>query len=391
MCLKRSICRILARTVLAIVLGTVHSAAFARAAPVRVDAVRTESTVERRLVTGDVVAVLRSQVATREPGVVMSIAVDVGDALKAGDVLAKLDDSKLRILLEEVQSQQRVEEARIAQRVALLDQAKRDAKLIRDSFERGAANPKEMLDAETEILTADANLAEVRQEVAVQVARADLLRRRIDDMKITAPFDGIVVTKFTELGQWVSEGDAVVELISEGMVEAWLNVPQRLFAQIRQLEHSSLPVVIDAGSTQVQATFDRLIPEMHPSARSFRLIVRVPNTDAAMAPGMSITGWVPTGAKSLQLTVHKNAVLRNDAGPFVYAVRAGGDGASMQAVPVQVRLMYPQGERYIVEAGALSDGDEVIVEGNERLFPYSAVQPVRESLLKSPVGQSDTE
>jgi hypothetical protein len=69
--------------------------------------------------------------------------------------------------------------------------------------------------------------------------------------------------------------------------------------------------------------------------------------------------------------VPKDAILRGDAGPYVFAVRGG------VAMPVNVRVAFPIGDRVALEAGAaLEPGVQVVVEGNERLMPMSPVAPI---------------
>ena len=66
----------------------------------------------------------------------------------------------------------------------------------------------------------------------------------------------------------------------------------------------------------------------------------------------------------------KDAILRGESGPFVYAVRDG------IAVPVNVRIVFPSGADVAIEPGALAAGAKVVVEGNERLMPMSPVAPL---------------
>jgi hypothetical protein len=91
---------------------------------------------------------------------------------------------------------------------------------------------------------------------------------------------------------------------------------------------------------------------------------------------MSVTAWVPTAQLSQQLLVHKNAVLRNEAGPYVYVVRQGPDGAA-RALPAAVQVLFALEERFAVRSSDLREGDLVVVEGNERLFPMMQVNPSR--------------
>jgi hypothetical protein len=91
---------------------------------------------------------------------------------------------------------------------------------------------------------------------------------------------------------------------------------------------------------------------------------------------MSVTGWVPTGQHSQELTISKNAVMRNEAGPFVYVARGGAPGAPASATPTPVQILFSDRDRFVVRAPAISSGDLLVVEGNERLFPMAPINPV---------------
>lgn len=343
--------------------------------PVRVGTVDEQTLVERRLVTGDIMAVKRSLVAAREPGLVAQMTVEEGHAVKQGDALVQLDDSKLQIQLEEARYQIEAAQAAVEQHTALVAQAERDERLLKEAADRSAANPKEVLDAQSQLIAARARLTAAQHQQRVATTWVEMYEQRIKDMHITAPFDGVVVAKHTEMGQWISEGDAVVEIVSSGAVEAWLNVPQRYLSAVRSASNS--PVNIDADGILADAAYDRLIPQMNPRARTFTLVVRLPNENLQMAPGMSVTGWVPTGEKGKHLTVPKDAVLRNEAGAYVYVVRKGTADGPPSVQAEQVRILYPSGNRFVIEAMGLRAGDEVVTEGNERLFPGAPVSPVR--------------
>lgn len=363
-------------------MGVVQQIGFAQGGPppaaVRVGKVVEETLVERRMVTGDIVPVKRSLVAAREPGIVSEVAVDEGRAIKQGDLLVRLDDTKLKIQLLEMEHEQQGASAAVEQHKALVEQAERDEQLLRQAYERDAANPKELLDRQSSLLAARARLTEAQQRVRVTTTWADMFRTRINDMRITAPFDGVVVAKHTEQGQWVSEGDSIIEIISDGAVEAWLNVPQRYITAVRSVGDRA-SVTIDAEGMMSEAKYDRLIPQMDKRARTFTLVVRLENENMLMASGMSVTGWVPTGEQGKFLTIPKDAILRSDVGAFVYVVRAGtGDGPPVVQAE-QVRILYPSGDRYVIDKSGLRAGDELVTEGNERLFPNAPVTPVRDA------------
>jgi multidrug efflux pump subunit AcrA (membrane-fusion protein) len=95
---------------------------------------------------------------------------------------------------------------------------------------------------------------------------------------------------------------------------------------------------------------------------------------------MSVTAYIPTGRAVEQLTVHKDAVMRNAAGAYLYVARGGGAeesaGGPAVAAPVQVDVKFPVGDRVVVTAAGLQAGDLVVIEGNERLFPMMPITPL---------------
>ena len=119
----------------------------------------------------------------------------------------------------------------------------------------------------------------------------------------------------------------------------------------------------------------RIVPLVDPIARTFSAYVRIEDEEGHLAPGMSVNGWVPTGQRREFLTLPQDALLQNDAGFYVYVARAMpslGPGAAA-AAPVMVRFLFQSDERIVVEGRELKDGDLVVVEGNERLFPMMPI------------------
>ena len=343
-------------------------------AVVIVDAVRLESVQQHRRVTGELRAVRRSFVATREAGLVIEVPVREGMRVKAGDTLARLDSGILLLELKRAEADRAAAAGIVDERKANLSWREQELVLYRQSAERGAANVKELLDAESTAIIARTRVIQSERLAGVAAARLEILKKRLADMTVTAPFDGVVLARRAELGEWVGEGDPLVELVSVGQVEAWIDIPQRYFAAVakRQVE-----ITISIDSIQERADADRLriIPQVDPRSRSFTIVIELDDHGGRLTPGMSLTAWVPTGGRSDALTVSVDAVLRNDIGAYVYAVRGGGDGTPGNATPANVQVRFPVDDRIVVESAALKPGDLIVVEGNERLFPGAPVIP----------------
>ncbi|MEM7305890.1 MAG: efflux RND transporter periplasmic adaptor subunit [Planctomycetota bacterium] len=340
--------------------------------PVRVDPVRQELLQDRRIVTGDLRAARVSTVASEEAGRVVALEVDEGQRVSRGDVLARLDPTRLELELAVLGAQHAAARATLLLREGELEQEERDLATVQNLAERNAANAKEVADQGTAVANARARAAEAGAEIEVLAARADLLGRRLEDTTIRAPFDGLVSALSTELGQWVASGGEVVELVASEL-EAWIEVPERFLpAVLAQPGPLSLRV---ADLPEQELADWRAVPIVAPDARAFPIIARVPAA-AGLAPGMSVTAWVPTGSSQQHLTVSTDALLRNEAGAYLYVAAPGpGEGATV-AMPVQVQVLFRSGDRAVVAGGALQPGAQAIVEGNQRLFPMAPVRPV---------------
>lgn len=354
------------------VVGTVALPAVSQGPPpahVRLDEVRLETVEQRRAVTGEVRAVRQSAVASEEEGLVMSLEVDVGAEVEAGQVMARLND-RLRVLeFEQRRALAMSKRAEVDEEMARREKAARDLGRVEELEQRAGASRNEADDARTALAEAEARVARAEAELAHAEAQEQWAARRVAYMEIKAPFDGMVVRKGTEVGQWVDSGSVVVELVALDEVDIYLDVPERFLDALRssaaevQLQLPALKETISATTFTVVASGDRL-------ARTFPVRVRLPNADGRLKPGMSVIGMTPTGEPVEALTVHKDAVMRNEAGSFVWF-----DGGGVARVAT-IDALFAVGDRIAVRSPLLKAGMNVLVEGNERVYPGQPIAPI---------------
>jgi len=305
---------------------------------------------------------------------VIALDIDQGQSVKKGQALARLDAGRLEIELQQALADRAVAEADVAQKQIELEWRQRDLDNYRSLSAGGAGKARELYDAEMEVRVASAKLESSRRSVEAIGARMDLLKKRIGDMTIAAPFDGVIVSKLSEQGEWVAAGAAVAEMIATHAADAWLDVPQQ-FASAIMGRQPMVTVLIEATGERLETSDLRVIPQVDPRARTFALVARLDNASGALAPGMSVTAYVPTGAQAERLTISRDAIVRGPAGTMVYVARTTQPGAPASAMPADVRILFSAGERLVVESPMLQPGDLLVVEGNERLFPTAPIIP----------------
>lgn len=362
--------------------GARSSVAQAPPAMVRTATVAAEDLAPRRSVTAELRAPRTSTVAGIEAGIVEEVLVVEGDAVAAGDLLVRLDPVRVRLDLEVARAQASASEADLREREAEERQAIRDLELVERSRASGAVSEREILNSTSARDIAAARVDRARKDLAVARARIDLLAQRLEDLAIRAPFDGVVTARLVEVGQWLAPGGGVATLVELDRLEAWLAVPQTVVdaaaadvAGGRPLDLKGVFLRIDATGEVMRLGELRIVPEVARSGRSFTAIGAIANPGRRLLPGMSATAFVPLGEPRAWITLPKDAVLFRETGPIAWVLRGAPDGPRM-AMPLPVDLAFPLGDRWAIHAGGLAAGDEVVVEGNERLMPMSPVMPL---------------
>ena len=330
--------------------------------------------VEFLPVTGTLRAVRRAEVAARESAVVDALEVDEGELVEAGTVMVRLDPRRLVAQLAEATATLTAVNAELTQREAEHQRAIEDEAMMRGLWAERAVAEREYLDSVRELKVAAARENAARESIEAASKRLDLLGVRRVDLDVTAPFAGRVVALHTELGEWLKEGDPVVTLVSTGEAEAWLQLPERHAAALRRTSPEVVELRVPGRPGTIRADKLSLVPDVEGRSRSFKLIAHIPDPERTLSPGSSVHASVPIGKPEKRLVVSSDAVLKNYAGTHVFVPDRSGSGPPVaKSVPVEV--LFERDGQAVLAAGALKPGDEVIIEGNERLFPGTPLNP----------------
>ncbi|MDF1740237.1 MAG: efflux RND transporter periplasmic adaptor subunit [Verrucomicrobiales bacterium] len=322
---------------------------------------------ETRSVTGTLRAMERANVAAQESGAVLEVKVDVGDSVKKGDVIALLDERRLKASLLEAKANLTASEAAISERSAESERAKRDLEMKEKLFSQRAVAEREVLDARESTEVKEARLKASKDQVDAMQSALELLEVRLSDATIKAPFDGRIVSRHVDPGEWIAPGNPVVTLISTGKVEAWMSVPERFIGQITS-SGNRLSIIADGSGESAEVISLRQVADIDPVTRLFPVVVTLNDKNGSLAPGLSVHADLPVGEESARLGVPVNAVIESYQGASVMKVVQTGDGLPV-AERVPVTTLFRRNEIVYVESPDLKPGDQVVVEGNERLFP----------------------
>lgn len=338
-------------------------------ASVIVAPVESQVAAEEQRVTGSLRARSRAEVAAQESGAVEEVKVDEGDQVKKGDVVAKLDGRRLSAELAQAKARVTAAKATVTQREAESKRAAEDLKMKKELVESRAVSQKEFLDSEREAAVAAAMMQAANDELAAMESALELFEVRLDDLEVRAPFDGRVVARHVEPGEWVSAGTAVMTLVTSGEIEAWLNVPER-FASSIEAAGSDLAIVADGTGARADAKSVRRVADVDPRTRLFTVVATIDDSAGTFVPGMSVHADLPVGGATDRLAVPVDAIMVTRDETFVFRAGAPAPEGGMptsEKIPV-TELFRRNGIAYL-DSASLQAGDRVVVEGNERLFP----------------------
>jgi len=345
-------------------LGTVAPALAQFGGPAQVEVVpveRREIAPTTRLV-GTINPQRRTVLAAEVAGAVIELTVDIGDRVRKGDVLCKLRDSMQRFDLSAAEARRDEWRAELALEQANLDKARFE----KERIARLAAlqrSDKEVNDSEADFRAAEQRVARAQARIAAADADINRMQDQLERMQTKAPFDGVVVQRLTELGQWVETGGQIFEVIDLATVRARVNVHESAISYCAVGQ--KIFVSITGLNSSVNGTLARIVPDADLRARTFPVEIDIANPDGRLRSGMFVHAALPSGPRAQHLVVPKDAVVLSPTGKTIWIARPG-DGGHM-AAPAPVEIIAEADDRYAIQSRAVRIGDLVIVRGNESL------------------------
>ncbi len=337
-------------------------AAAAQVAPVELALVERRAIVETLRLSGSLRSPYTARLSPDVVGRLESLAVDVGERVRAGEVLFRLDDELARLELAQAVAAEH-------EAVADLDDAKRRAaearRLVADkTFPESEARSREAL-----VERSEATLERRRAERAY--AAAKLARHALK-----APFDGVIAARNADPGERVDTDSEVLVLVATDRLELDLAVPQGYFQRVDVGTPVSLALDALPGRA-IEARVKRVVPVSDPDARTFVARAEIDNREGKLAPGMSVRAVLRLGTDREAEVVPRDALIRYpDGRTVVWVARVDGDRYVVSERRVETGLVF-DGSVEILDG--LVAGERVVIRGNEALRDGQQVRVIGET------------
>ncbi len=294
-----------------------------------------------------------SDLASKESGIIEKVTFQEGDLVEKGETLFALDTELLEAEIKKTQSSLRALLAdlnRQEKEYARIDKLYQNRSISEQNYE-SVKYTYEKLQAQYSSLEASL------ETLFIQRANRE----------IKAPYTGVVTTKLKDVGEWVATGSSVAKIVDTRSLEIVLNVPAKFLSY---LDQDSM-IIAKANGKEVSVALGSIIPQADIRTRTFPVKLEVIDPKG-LIEGMSVLVSLPAIERQEALLVPRDAVIQKFNQEVIFTVKDG----KANMMPVQV-IGFEEGQA-AVSAQGLVQGAQVVVKGNERIFPNSPVRVVGE-------------
>jgi RND family efflux transporter MFP subunit len=304
-------------------------------------------------ITGTVQAQTEINQSFRIDGRLIERTVDVGDTVRPGQLIARLDPQNEESGLQSARAQ-------LAAARAQLVEARNNYTRMRDLIAEDAVSRATYEQAEALLKVAESQVESVQSQV-------DLAQNRLGYTRLVSDVAGIVTARGPEPGEVVSAGRMIVQVAREGARDAVFDVP----AQVKDSAPGE-PDITVALSSDPKVTAVGKVREVSPRADpvtgTFAVRVRLLDAPPAMRLGSTVTGRMRLGASN-GIMIPASALIRSEGKASVWVVDPKASIVSLRVVEVRA---YDSNSVQI--AAGLSPGDVVVTAGVQALRPGQKVR-----------------
>jgi membrane fusion protein, multidrug efflux system len=318
--------------------------------PVEFGVVTRAPLAERVLVVGNLIGALTVQAVPKINGRLQSVNVQLGDPVRRGQMIAKVED-------REIQEQVRQAEAAFAVSGATIRQRDADLKLAQTNLDRNRSLLDRQLlprqtyddtDARYQAAVALLDLARAQHEQAK--SRLEELKINLSNTVIASPVDGFVGKRFLDPGATVSPNVPVASVVDIRSVRMVANLVEKDVKRVTVGTHADVEVDAYPGET-FTGRVSRMAPVFDPATRTAEMEIEVPNPGYRLKPGMYARVQLTVSVRPAALTVPSNAVVMLDGRHGVF-VADGNDNAPTAGAKPQDVVKSAGGETIPAGAGA---------------------------------------
>lgn len=259
-------------------------------------------------ISGSLRAVESAMLKARAAGELQGLTVREGDAVKAGQDIARIDPTEARARLRQAQQQ--------------ADAAKAQVEINQRQYTNNRALVDQGFISSTALVTSQANLEAAQSSYQAAVAAADVARKSLDDTVLRSPITGLVAQRLAQPGERVAIDARIIEVVdlTRLELEALLSPADSLAVRVGQ----KAQLTIEGSAAPVTATVVRINPSAQAGSRTVPVYLRVDQApgETPLRQGLFVQGTLNTGQAEV-LAVPLDSVRTDKPAPYLQTLREG--------------------------------------------------------------------
>jgi len=325
--------------------------------------------------TGSLIPRSRFVVAPKVAGRLEKLTVDIGDVVKPGQDIARLDDDEYDQQLQQARAELAVAKAQVAECRSALDLAEGDLKRVKSLHEKKMASDSELEETQARHAAAVAKhavaLAQVtRSEAALRAAEVRLSYTRITAAWPEADGPRVVGERFVDTGTMLRANDPIVSILDNRTMTALIDVVERDYPKV-SVGQTAAVTTDGCPGREFTGRIVRIAPLMKETSRQAQAQIEIPNPQGLLKPGMFVRVSVEFQRREDAAVVPLAALARREGQQGVFLVDAAE--SKVKFVPVKIGLTEGQfaevldpalaGEVVTMGHHLLQDGASVLLPG----------------------------
>lgn len=281
-----------------------------------------------------------ANVVSRISGLIESLAVEEGDRVQKGQVLAVIDAKRQQYDL---------------------DRSEAEVKIIEQELNR----LKKM--SNREFISAD-SMAKLEYNLQAAIAKKDLAELQVKESRVLSPISGVVAKRYVKAGNMAKEFGDLFYIVNQDELHGIVHLPEQQLASLK-LGQEAQVFSNQHSKNAIHAKVLRISPIVDPQSGTFKVTLAVPNQEARLKAGMFTRVELKYDTHENVITVPYSALINQDNKQALYVI--DGTNANRR----EVEIGYREGDLVEVITG-INPGEQVVTRGQQNLKDQSLVEVI---------------
>jgi len=238
------------------------------------------------VVSGPIVVEHEVDLTAQRDGVVAKIYYDVPARVKAGTLLAQLDDRDLQAQLDSARAKSRSIEDDLNNWKAEREVMQADYVRAQELWKQGLTSAEQLQHAKYNVESHDWDIKRVTELLNNSRDDERSLELEMEKTRVVAPFDALVARRYVREWQTVAKGDRLFWITSEAPLLVRFTLPEKMFGKVREGQRVEVDSPDDPGERH-SARVKEISPVIDPASGTFEVLVELVGERGSLRPGMT--------------------------------------------------------------------------------------------------------